>query len=134
MQRSHSARVDKFNYYLNIKEVIRRTPTPTVSACAKHADLKKEIRQMNRQETKKETKEVVTVVRTWKTCDICESEITRYGCSIDEGYIEFREGDEWPEGHSVTTYRVDLCTDCFHGKVVPWLQSLGAAIQEKESS
>jgi len=36
MQRSHSARVDKFNYYLNIKEVIRRTPTPTVSACAKH--------------------------------------------------------------------------------------------------
>ena len=50
---------------------------------------------------------------------------------IDETEVKLTVGiKEW-DGRSDTEYTVDICPDCFKGKLIPWLQSQGATIQEK---
>ncbi len=42
-----------------------------------------------------------------------------------------KKGEEYPEGGSGTEYEIDLCPECFKNRLVPWLKSEGAKIEEK---
>lgn len=46
--------------------------------------------------------------------------------------IRQKEGHNYPEGGSGTEYEIDLCPECFKNRLVPWLKSQGANIEEKE--
>ena len=46
--------------------------------------------------------------------------------------VRQRQGVSYPEGGSGTEIEVDLCPTCFKEKLVPWLRSQGATIEEKE--
>lgn len=46
--------------------------------------------------------------------------------------IKQKEGSDCPDGGSGTEYDIDLCPDCFKNKLIPWLKSEGAQIDEKE--
>jgi hypothetical protein len=56
--------------------------------------------------------------------DVNETEIT---VTVNQ-----KKGSEYPEGGSGTAYEVDLCPDCFKDKLIPWLNSQGANLKEKD--
>ncbi len=76
-----------------------------------------------------------------RRCDLCglevkgddwqagSWEINETTVSIE---IKQKEGTNYPEGGSGTKHEIDICPDCFKGKLIPWLKSQGADIQEKE--
>ena len=69
-------------------------------------------------------------------CDICGANVEDYKDkgSWWQSRIEVRlvEGDAYPEGGFGTEIEVDLCRVCFREKLVPWLESMGAKVQERE--
>lgn len=44
--------------------------------------------------------------------------------------VDYTSGRSLPEGLMATRVRFDLCPDCFEGKLVPFLKSLGAEPSE----
>lgn len=48
--------------------------------------------------------------------------------------IKQKEGSNCPEGGSGTDIEIDLCPECFKNRLVPWLRSQGARIEEQEWS
>lgn len=46
--------------------------------------------------------------------------------------VRQREGTNYPEGGSGKLYEVDLCPQCFRDKLVPWLESQGAKVEQTE--
>jgi hypothetical protein len=79
---------------------------------------------------------------TGRKCDLCGAEAqsgdewsSRY-YEVNETEVSIsvksRKGENYPEGGSGTEYEIDLCPRCFTGRLVPWLKSQGAAIEEKE--
>ncbi len=75
------------------------------------------------------------------TCDLCGEE----ACSgewdtsvyeVNETDIEVtikqKEGYEFPEGGSGTTYQVDMCPECFKDKLIPWLEAQGCKAVRKD--
>jgi hypothetical protein len=71
-------------------------------------------------------------------CDLC-GEVSRneFSWSVDhltisETQIHLIEGDKEgdPGSGRGITIPVDLCPDCFKGKLIPWLKSQGADIKE----
>lgn len=80
-------------------------------------------------------------VKTRK-CDLCginakgeEWESTSI-YHIDQTEIKItvrqKEGDSYPEGGSGTKYEIDLCPNCFRDRLIPWLKSQGANIQQEK--
>ncbi len=77
-----------------------------------------------------------------RKCDLCgvesDSECWEaescYHVNETEIRVEVRqkEGSNYPEGGSGTAYEVDLCPKCFKERLVPWLKSQGADINEEE--
>ena len=76
-----------------------------------------------------------------RTCDICgrKAETYDWGAAMYEVKetvvcveVRQRQGVSYPEGGSGTEIEVDLCPTCFKEKLVPWLRSQGATIEEKE--
>jgi len=77
-----------------------------------------------------------------RSCDLCGK--TTKGTDWPKGFyyevneteisvkIKQKEGHNFPEGGNGTEYEIDLCPDCFKDKLVPWLKSQGAKIEEKE--
>lgn len=75
-------------------------------------------------------------------CDLCGAKAKRQNSWGDGWYdvnetevsvtVKQREGESYPEGGSGTEYEVDICPECFRTKLVPWLISQGAKIQEKD--
>lgn len=75
------------------------------------------------------------------TCDICKREAKKGSWNeggvyeINETEIEVtvrqKEGTNYPEGGQGFEMVVDLCPVCFKEKLVPWLESQGAVIEEK---
>ena len=74
-------------------------------------------------------------------CDLCSKESIGAGWknsiwSINETEIEITvrqtEGTNYPEGGFGTEYIIDLCPECFKNRLVPWLKSEGAKVEEKE--
>ncbi len=78
-----------------------------------------------------------------RKCDLCGFE-TKHGDGEWSGgwydindtdirvEIKQKEGTNYPEGGSGTNYEIDLCPNCFKEKLVPWLKSQGANIEEQE--
>lgn len=74
-------------------------------------------------------------------CDIC-GKIAKYGSWEKSTWdvedvevsvsINHKSGKSYPECSWGTTYNVDLCPECFQKKLIPWLESQGAEISEKE--
>ena len=75
------------------------------------------------------TKTVVSRV----TCDLCGKRVeTQDRYEIDEVTISHKTGSSYPEGGSGEIASVDMCSDCFNEKLVPWLKTQGAAIQTED--
>lgn len=94
---------------------------------------------------KKYKKETVTREREVileRTCDLCGIKAQERGgdewygkfFDINETEIEViirqRDGVLYPEGGSGTRMSVDMCPRCFKNKLIPWLESQGASIDE----
>lgn len=76
-----------------------------------------------------------------RRCDLCgkESKSSDWDAGsyeVNETEIKItmkqKEGSNYPEGGSGTEYEIDLCPDCFTERLVPWLKSEGATIEESE--
>ena len=90
--------------------------------------------------TKKYKKETVTktVNRLVKiVCELCGREAKngdwspdKYG--VEEVTIKYRDGSIYPEGGSGTDYEVDICPVCFDDRLIPWLKSQGANVEEHQ--
>jgi hypothetical protein len=77
-------------------------------------------------------------------CDICKRESKRYDWAAtnyeaDETEIKVivkqQKGSQSPDGGYAgfgTKIEVDICPDCFATKLIPWLKSQGAVIEEEE--
>lgn len=74
-----------------------------------------------------------------RCCDLCgfKAKSEDWGSSrynVNETDIQVtckqKDGNSWPEGGSGYEYEIDLCPSCFKNKLVPWLQSQGANIQQ----
>jgi len=64
-------------------------------------------------------------------CDICKNDVYdvgEYNSQYSEMYM--KQGDVWPEGGQMKGYEVDLCVSCFENRLVPWLRSQGAELDE----
>lgn len=75
------------------------------------------------------------------TCDVCGAVAKRGNCGsssydVDEVEVEVtvrqKDGSSYPEGGSGTEIVVDICPACFKDKLVPFLRSQGADIEERE--
>jgi len=60
------------------------------------------------------------------TCDICKREIKNGGYNIDEVELRYKEGFGCLEGGQGTCIEFDICSDCFKGKLIPFLKECGA--------
>jgi hypothetical protein len=76
-----------------------------------------------------------------RKCDLCgmESKSSEWDAglyNVNETEIKItikqKEGTSYPEGGSGTEYEIDLCPSCFTNRLIPWLRSQGAAIEERE--
>ena len=46
--------------------------------------------------------------------------------------VEHNDGKSYPEGGCGNVYSVDICPECFKGRLVAWLNSQGADIDTRE--
>lgn len=77
-------------------------------------------------------------------CDLCgrkgsparEWETAAYEVNKTEVSVTVRakQGEAYPEGGNGTEFSIDICPTCFREKLVPWLRSQGAKIEEREWS
>lgn len=89
--------------------------------------------------TTKRTIEDERLIKT--TCDICGA-IAKYGewsssvWEVNETEIKItihkKDGEAYPEFGDGCETTIDICPECFKNKLIPWLQSQGADIEEKE--
>ncbi len=68
------------------------------------------------------------------TCDLCGEETDNSGFDVDNVEVTCRTGEQYPECGSGEEIEVDMCSDCFKNKLVPWLEEQGATIETKEWS
>ena len=86
------------------------------------------------------TKQVsqTTIVET--VCDMCGTRFKGDGFDNDslykvaEVYIEFKEGEQYPEGGRFDMIKPDICPSCFKEKVIPFLESEGVDCSPTEVS
>jgi hypothetical protein len=51
---------------------------------------------------------------------------------VEDVEVSFEQGTSYPEGTSLTKMLVDICPDCFNGKLKSWLESQGAVFATKD--
>lgn len=88
---------------------------------------------MIHQETKTETKEVVTVIREWVTCDLCSAEIREGPYEVREGEISLTLGSSYPEGREATETCMEICEQCFNERLLPWWRAQGGKVTVRPS-
>lgn len=88
--------------------------------------------------------EKIEDVRNGLLCDLCgKKSPDNYNWTVEsfsvsetklkiETQLSQREGSNYPEGGMGTEYEIDLCPECFKNRLVPWLQSEGAKIEERD--
>jgi hypothetical protein len=76
------------------------------------------------------------------TCDLCGAK-GRSDCQdawgggpfdVAETTVQMRTGKSYPDCYNYTYKEVDICTMCFKTKLIPWLESQGATVREREVS
>ena len=76
-----------------------------------------------------------------RKCDLCGTEskdsdweagIYKVNETEIKIIIKQKDGSNYPEGGSGTEYEIDICPACFKDRLVPWLESQGADIEEQE--
>ena len=98
---------------------------------------------MKRYEKKTVTKVVEEERLVERKCDLCGFRADAKNGWDETGYyrindttisicIHQKEGDSYPESGSGTEFGIDLCPGCFKNKLVPWLRSQGADIEEQD--
>lgn len=69
-------------------------------------------------------------------CDLCGKTTTNdwktSAFDAIETEISMRTGDRYPEGGFGEFTEIDICPDCFTGKLIPWVQSQGGEPTVKE--
>ena len=60
------------------------------------------------------------------TCDLCGEQIEHERGCIDEVEVLYRSGTNYPDGSFGDIVEVDMCSQCFETKLVPWLREQGA--------
>ena len=74
---------------------------------------------------------------TGTTCDMCERPTVRPGTghfAVSEVEVSCKTGEQYPECGSGEETGVDLCADCFTGRLIPWLKMQGCDIRTKDWS
>ena len=90
---------------------------------------------MKREERK--TYEIDDVVEV--RCDLCGKVAGKpgrcvgwgHGYDVEETWIEYRSGKQYPESGFRDVIAVDICPQCFCEKLVPWLIGQGADIRKE---
>ena len=72
--------------------------------------------------------EYIKQVYSHKTCDMCNSKIESSGYEVNEITIENRIGTLYPEGSWGETTSIDLCSECFNNKLIPWFKKHNTTI------
>lgn len=95
---------------------------------------------MRRYETK--TVEFEQTLCVELVCDICHRSrkgTNRWetGCyEVNETEVKItvhqKEGTSYPDGGSGDELIIDICPECFKEKLVPWVESHGSKIEQKE--
>ena len=94
---------------------------------------------MRKFETTTKLVESTNLVET--TCDLCgavakqgnwESSVYEVNEVEVEVTVRRKDGVSYPEGGWGTALEVDICPKCFNDKLVPFLRSQGANIEERE--
>lgn len=94
---------------------------------------------MKRYEPRTET--TTRQVLVGRTCDLCgrqsktqDWEAGRWDINETEVAVTItqKEGVSFPDSTYGTQYEIDLCPDCFKDRLVPWLRSQGAKVEEIE--
>lgn len=67
----------------------------------------------------------VEKVHTSTTCDICHKRLKLFSYEFEEVEVSCKVGSRYPEGGSGTLTEVDLCSDCFEERLLPWLATQG---------
>lgn len=68
-----------------------------------------------------------------RTCDFCQKQMKVGMWEIDETTVSCRLGESYPEGGSSINLDIDMCSDCFQAKLIPWIKSQGVEMRETES-
>lgn len=68
------------------------------------------------------------------TCDLCGNNVSN--CGFGDVEINVEHVERWGgfEGGISEKQFVDMCSQCFEEKLVPWLQSQGAQLQTEETN
>ena len=88
------------------------------------------------------TKEMVIKV----TCDLCgikgkydqgeyEWETSENPCefgNINRTIVRWKYGNEYPDGGHGELYDIQICSHCFHDRLLPWLKDQDANIKREE--
>jgi len=76
------------------------------------------------------------------TCDLCHR--TQEGTDrweaamyeINETQVQItvlqKEGSSYPDGGSGDEVVIDICPECFKGKLIPWVESHGTRVERKD--
>lgn len=87
-----------------------------------------------------ETKTITSMNRKYlnTTCDICGKEFQDEEGFIVVNYsrviIEHVKGESYPEETFESKLEPDICSECFEGKILPFLRSIGLKGEYEEST
>lgn len=70
-------------------------------------------------------------------CDICQRDFDnhwdrQFSYEVLETVVKFKTGESFPEGGSGKEIIIDICPECFKRTLVPFIESFGSKIVEKE--
>lgn len=72
-------------------------------------------------------------------CDLCRKiadegnwRSSSYDAAETEVTVKQITGDNYPGGGYGKEFSVDICPDCFQSKLIPWLISQGAEVNERD--
>lgn len=69
-------------------------------------------------------------------CDMCREEYfggyKEHRYDAIETTVAIKEGQSYPEGGCGDQLNLDICPNCFNGRLIPWLESQGVDCTKSE--
>lgn len=70
-------------------------------------------------------------------CDLCKKEFRNddweASCyEVKDTTISYRTGKSYPDISYGEEYSIDICPGCFMEKLIPWIESEGGEVEEKD--